>query len=576
MRFSGPALVLGLLALAGPSHAHSHVRVHARAAAVADTSVTRIPIPDPVIEANRPRAQVCVDSARVAAAADRHHDAIRWYRQAIALYPPLASDLGKELGHQYTWAEEPDSALSWYRLDLQHHPDDVEAEAGAARALAWAGRLDESLAAYRALLPHSRETETDVRIAIAQVTSWKDDLDGARLLYEDVLRDEPANLEARLGLARVINWSGRHREAAAHYREILADHPDNAEAREGLAQSYSWMGRPDRARAVIHDGEATPGLTHLETELDRARAPEASYTFEHNTDSDRIERNLHTVRAGVSTGDLTRGFAEYGHGSMQQPGRPDVARNWLGAVLERRFSDTAALHAAAGYQWNAFDRAALSPATYWKDDFNLFTVDSYATLTPRDGWRFDLSLFHGSLNVPDAIFRGISVTELGAGWDLRLRTTTTLASSLASAWYSDANSRLGWGERLVWQPVWRLPIAPKNRLTSTTGMGYFSFAKTRNDGYYNPRQYLSLYEELAVDATFSERLQGRVAGRVGLDRENGSDWFDTGRIEASLTAGLWRGVTLTAGYFNSNSRLDSREGYQADGFYLTLGYTHAR
>jgi hypothetical protein len=47
-----------------------------------------------------------------------------------------------------------------------------------------------------------------------------------------------------------------------------------------------------------------------------------------------------------------------------------------------------------------------------------------------------------------------------------------------------------------------------------------------------------------------------------------------GRFEASASAALHARVTLTAGYYNSNSRLDSREGYQADGFYLTLDYVH--
>jgi len=32
--------------------------------------------------------------------------------------------------------------------------------------------------------------------------------------------------------------------------------------------------------------------------------------------------------------------------------------------------------------------------------------------------------------------------------------------------------------------------------------------------------------------------------------------------------------TLTTGCYNSNSRLDSREGYAADGFFVGLDYTH--
>jgi hypothetical protein len=110
--------------------------------------------------------------------------------------------------------------------------------------------------------------------------------------------------------------------------------------------------------------------------------------------------------------DLTRIGAQYGHGNFEQPGRPDVSRNWLGAVWRERFNDAWAANVTAGWQWNSFDRAALGPEAYWKDDFNLFTVDGYATWTPRDWMRWDFGLFHGSLTNPDAIFRGISLTEL--------------------------------------------------------------------------------------------------------------------------------------------------------------------
>jgi Flp pilus assembly protein TadD len=518
------------------------------------------------------RARACVDSARVAAGEDRHGDAIRWYRRAIAIHPPLEADLGRELGNQYTWAEKPDTAIQWYQSYLSHHPDDVESKIGVARALAWDGRLDEAIAAYQALLPRDDEFEHEVQLGIAQTTSWKDDLARARSQYDVILAEDPDHLEARLGQARVINWSGRHRESAALYRDILADHPGNAEAREGLARAYYWSGQPEEARAVIEDGERTRGLAALDADMDQARAPGGSYTLEHSTDTDEIERWFHTFRAGFSTSDVTRLHGEYGHGRFDQPGRPDVSRDWIAAVYQHRFSATVMLHAAVGYQWNSFDRSLLGPESYWQDDFNLATVDAFVTLTPRDWWRFDVSLFHGSLSIPDAIFRGISVTEISGGWDLRLKNTLMLVSSVETGWYSDANSRLGLGEKLVWQPLWRLPIGVANRITSSTGAGYFGFSHTNDNGYYDPRQYLSVYEEVALDFTFSPRLRARLAGRLGLDRENGEDWFDTGRIEVSGSASIWRGLSLTAGYYNSNSRLDSREGYAADGFYLTLDY----
>jgi tetratricopeptide (TPR) repeat protein len=519
-------------------------------------------------------ARACVDSARVAAGADRHHDAIRWYQRAIALHPPLQADLGMELGHQYTWADQPDTAVTWYRSHLAAHPGDVEAEVGLARALTWSGRTDEALATYEATLPHAGEYETEVRVGIARLSAWKDDHDAARAVYEAILAADPEDLDARLGHAQVVNWSGRHREAAALYDSILTDHPGNTDARDGRATAQYWLGRVDLARATLAEGEPTRGGAALLADMERSLAPAASYSYEQNTDSDEVERRIHTARAGFSTDDLTRLSGEYGHASIEQPGRPDVSRNNLAAIWQRRFSEAAAISAAVGYQWNAFDRAQLGPESYWQDDFNLFTVDAYMTYTPRDWMRWDFGLYHGSLAVPDAIFRGIALTELSAGLDWRLRTNLLSASAADFTFYNDDNFRFGLGERLVWQPFWRVPVRLNHRFTSTTGLGYFGFSETNDNGYYDPRQYLSFYEEVALDMTFSRRVRARLTGRFGWDRENGGDWFDVGRFEASGSFVVHRRVALTAGYYNSESRLDSREGYQADGFYLTVDYVH--
>jgi len=520
------------------------------------------------------RAAAWADSARAAAAADRHSDAIRWFRRAIAIDSTLAPELGKELGHQYTWADFPDSALTCYRAYLAVHPDDVEAEMGLGRALAWSGRYGEALTVYEAALPHAGDDAAGIRLGMARVAAWQDDHDRARALYGDVLRDDPENLDARLGQAQVVNWSGRHHEAAALYRGILLDHPDNGDAREGLAASLYWMNLTNLARETLLGGERTPSLVALENEIERELAPAALYSYEQNTDSDEIERRMHTVRVGFSPADLTRLSAEYGHARFEQPGRPDVTRNSLAAILQRRFSEVAAATAALGWQWNSFDRAALGPEAYWHDDFNLLTIDAFFTWTPRDWTRWDFGLFRGSLTNPDAIFRGIALTELSAGLDWRLRSNLLSTTYLDVSFYNDDNRRVGAGERVVWQPLWRVPVRLNHRFTSTTGVGYFGFSETNDNGYYDPRQYLSLYEELALDMTFSRRLRGRLSGRIGLDRENGDDWFDVGRFEISATAALHRRLALTAGYYNSNSRLDSREGYQADGFYLTLDYVH--
>ncbi len=510
-------------------------------AAPADTTSARVAAPDPVLGENLPRALAALDSARAAASRDRHDDAIRLYHRAIALYAPLADDLGAELGNQYTWSGNLDSAMTWYRRHLEHHPGDVGA-----------------------------------RLGIARLTGWKDDHGRAETLYNEILADDPGNVDALLGRAQVVNWSGRHREASRLYLDVLERDPDNVWAREGLARAYQWGGRPDWAREVASGNESTPPVASVIRDLDGSRAPRASYTFDRNEDSDEIERETHTARAGVGVDDMTSLSGEYGHARYQQPLFPDVSRDWIAAIIERRFSERASLTAAAGHQWNSFDRSALGPQTYWQDEFNLFTFDGYVTVMPRDWTRIDVGLFHGSLQNPETIFRGISLTEVSLGVDQRLNTNTLWASELEAAWYSDVNSRVGFGTRIAWQPLWRLPIGLDHRFTSTTGFGAFGFDETKDNGYYDPRQYLSFYEELGVEMEFSERLRATLSGRLALEKENGSDWFTAGSVSASASWSMWRGLGITAGVYSSESRLTSREGYQADGFYITVDYRHDR
>ncbi len=506
-------------------------------AAVAAVDTARVPLPDPVLAPDLPRAMAVLDSARAAAAADRHADAIRLYKRAIKLYPPLADEIGVEIGNQYTWADEPDSAMTWYQYHLARHPHDADAIIGAAR-----------------------------------LVSWRDDVDGAERLYDEVLAADSTNLDARLGKAQVTNWSGRNRRAAAQYRAILADHPDEVDAQAGLMQSLRWMGRPDSAVAMV-DSASAPTLATLKSEIEADARPNVTYTYEKNKDSDDIHRRYHTVRAGFSPDLMTRVSGYYTHAKFEQPGRPDVSRDWFGAVLERRFSATLALTANAGYQLNSYDRAALGPQSYWLDEFNLFTYDVYATITPRDWTRIDVGVNRGPIDNPDAIFRGISRTEVSAGLDQHLRSNLTWISSAEGAWYSDGNSALALGTRAVWEPLWRMPVGFTHRFSSSTGFAYYGFRNTNDNGYYDPRQYLSFYEEVALAMTFSPRVRGRVAGRMSVDKENGDDWFLTGRIEASASWDIWRGLALSAGYTNANSRLDARPGYEIDGFYITLGYS---
>lgn len=510
-----------------------------------------------------------VASARVAAGKDRHYAAINHYLRAMELKPALRADLGKELAFQYTWSEQPDSAISWYDRHLEAHPDDVEAQLGKALALSWAGRIDEAREHYRRIAEDDDNVEA--RVGLARVTSWTDRLDEARAMYEEILEDAPDNRDARLGHAQVVNWSGRHREAAGLYRALLKEDPDDGEAREGLARAQMWMGRNDLAAGTLAAGdvERNPVKQAL-ADVRAERDPHVSYTYARNEDSDDVTRHSHTFRGSLAPGYLSRLEGYLSIGDIERPTWPSIDRTVAGLSWNRRFNTSVATAITAGYEWNGFDR--FGPESFWLDEFNLFVFDAYATLSPADWVRADVGIARDALDTPVPVFRGIAYTSYSAGLDYRFRTTMTSVSSMSWSDYTDGNARFAITEKLVWRPVYRLPIDLRHRFTSHTGVGYLSFREVKGNGYYNPDHYLSLFELLEVDINIADDVSMNLNTRLALEREDSGDWFTAGSMGGSVTWGVWGGLSLTAGYYASRSRLDTQSGYESDGFYVTTGY----
>jgi hypothetical protein len=138
--------------------------------------------------------------------------------------------------------------------------------------------------------------------------------------------------------------------------------------------------------------------------------------------------------------------------------------------------------------------------------------------------------------------------------------------------YSDDNSRVSVSERVEWKPAERLPLPVAHRFTLTTGAAYFDFERTLDHGYYNPDRYVSVYEMLGVEVTFARRLRVDVSGRIAIERENSGDWFSAGSFSASATLRTVDRLSVQAGYYNSRSRLDTRAGYKANGFWVGVEY----
>ncbi len=525
---------------------------------------------------NRARAGSVLAEARTAAGEDRHRDAIRLYLEALELDSDFESTVSLELGHQYTWAEVPDSAIVWYARYLSYHPGDIEASMGIARALSWADDLYDAEDYYLELLPKSKKEWPYVLLGLARVAAWQEDRQTAEEIYDYLLERDPKNMEARLGRAQILNWSSRHREARAQYEDVLKDHPGNTEAVKGLAESLFWMGRADLAIEAIQHAEPSDDLEQLKQTIENSPQPNGSvsYLYSENTDDGSYGRTLFS--ASFPSGYSTEFSASYVHGALKKDGVPDIGRDQFWLSLEHRFSELLMMSLKGGYEVNRFDAITVPPSTEAVSDFNLMLWDVYFTLTPRDWVRFDLGSSRQTMTIPEPVYRGISVTNFNAGLDWRVAHRAVTFWELRFSNYSDGNSRFALLHRGEWTPPVHVPYKFFNQTTLIEGIDYFNFAEEKSNGYFNPENYTNLYLGLRYVTDLGRRVRLRIEGRFGTERDSGAGWASIGSFDGELSVRVVGGVYVRTGYYKSGSRVTSPDGFRSEGVFMTIDFARTR
>jgi tetratricopeptide (TPR) repeat protein len=514
--------------------------------------------------------------ARTAAGEDRHRDAIRFYLEALRIDPDLESTIAVELGHQYTWAEAPDSAIIWYARHLSHHPDDMEASIGIARAMSWADDLYGAEDYYLEILPKSKKEWPYVLLGLARVTAWQEDRQTAEEIYDYLLDRFPDNTEARVGRAQILNWSGKHREARAEYQRVLRDDPGNTDAVKGLAEALFWMGRADLALGTIGEAEPSDELDRLRETIESSKRPNVSvsYLYSENTDDGVFGRTR--FEGTFPVGYRIDPGAAYMHGTLKKDGFPDIDRHQFWLSLEYRFSELLAIVVKPGYELNRFDEVTVPPSTQAVSDFDLFVWDAYATLTPQDWIRLDFGSSRQTMTIPEPVFRGIDVTTFSAGLDWRMAHRVVTFWETRFSDYSDGNSRFAALHRGEWTPPARVPYPFFNRIVLIEGIDYFNFAEEASNGYFNPESYVHLYGGLRYVTDLTRRVRLRLEGRFGAERDSGAGWASVGSFDGDVGVRVVGGFYLRVGYYKSGSRVTSPDGFRSEGAFITLDYTGAR
>lgn len=140
----------------------------------------------------------------------------------------------------------------------------------------------------------SRADDAQPRVNATVTQAWTalqaGQLDTARRLYEQVLRSEPANIDAHLGLAAIAQGDGRLADAQQHYMTILDADPRHALAQNGLIALSSRndpQAAETRLKQLIAREPSAPlyfSLGNLYSEQGQWRDAQQAYFQAHHLD----------------------------------------------------------------------------------------------------------------------------------------------------------------------------------------------------------------------------------------------------------------------------------------------------
>lgn len=169
-----------------------------------------------------------------------------------ALIRPVARGAGERFWTEYLQlmeAGETEAALELLEAYLEDHPGDVGAWLEYGRALWRAGRLEDAISAYRAVLAGDPDPLLKLELARLLVAAqrWEE----ALALYQQLAMASPGDTGLLQEQAAVASWAERYDLALALYEQLARLKPDEPQLRIRWAQVLYWTGRPEEALVVL-------------------------------------------------------------------------------------------------------------------------------------------------------------------------------------------------------------------------------------------------------------------------------------------------------------------------------------
>lgn len=506
--------------------------------------------------AESPNVDATVDSARQAARAERHDQAIATFRVAIAAAPERRREWLLELADELTWSGRLDEAIALYQEGAATNvpTDEVRARIGLARALSWDGQHSKAIAEYDRVLARD-PAHRDAGLGRAQVLSWSERHADAVAQYQAVLSHHPGDADALRGRGRVESWRGRHRAAIDQMQSLLKDRPEDREATLILADSLNWMGRPDRAEDVLRaHSSLDPSHARASEVLDdlvARRRPETRVDFRTYNRSDKLDITEVALSARFHFDGAHSYFGPRYSSTIYSPANGPVEEIEVrrpGFEARYRFSDA--------FDWHGSAFVDMIETRGAPGDHSPVTYDTYVTFLPNDFVRFDVGASKWIFDSEEALVAGLSASQVSASMDVAVTDRTRLSARVSEADYSDGN------ERSWWQIQADRRVLNSPRVTLGYRYTGFDFERPGQRGYYNPD--LQHTNELIVQAygALGKNVYWDFRSALGYEVEDPGESRTIGAGGVSLTWSLNPRVDLEFGFDYSSSRTQSTTGFE--------------
>ncbi len=184
----------------------------------------------------------------------RPQDALAEYQKALAISPDNARLLA-QAGATELVLRQTDGAASLLGRSVDIAPAQAQTEALLTAALIGAGKPDEAQKAVDRLKAQNGDSEL-VGMLNGEIRLSRFDLDGARAMFEAVLRDHADSIPARLDLIRVAVLQGRSDDVAKLDAEVLAKDPGREAVVNQVVDTALRANKPADAIAVLERAHA--------------------------------------------------------------------------------------------------------------------------------------------------------------------------------------------------------------------------------------------------------------------------------------------------------------------------------